>query len=106
MTASLNLTPARGPSVWERPEAIAEPWQAATLVGGAILAGCAWPFRSRTSRLLGGAGLLTMAVALTGKWDTVAVESLRQWLKAMRDGDDEVDRTIDASFPASDPASR
>ena len=100
----LNLTLARGPSVWDTKAAPVRPWRLAALAAGVALTGGGWPFRSPSRRALAGLGLLTLAVALGGDRLLAAARAHVALRSSEREQEDAIDRTIEASFPASDPA--
>ena len=64
MEAPLNLTPARGPSVWNKPPTIEEPWRAAAAAAGFFLLSAGWPYRSRTARMTGALGLIGLVLGM------------------------------------------
>jgi hypothetical protein len=104
---SLNLTVARGPSVWAKPRRASAGLAAATITGAAVFIGCAWALRSRTNRALAAAGLFAVALGLASDAASGLLNRLRGLGASALDdsGDDEVDRASKASFPASDPPS-
>lgn len=106
MDAPLNLTPARGPSVWDKPRQSTDPWQVAAVATGVLLVTAGWPFRSRASQLAASAGLVGLALGLRGDRLPAALASLRHWFVVGKDADEQLDQTLEASFPASDPPSR
>lgn len=108
MDVPLNLTPSRGPSVWDAPARTTEPWQIATIMSGAALVGYGWPFRSPATRMIAGAGFTALALGLIAEFvDTrTFTTSIKRWAKVERDKDDDLDRTLRESFPASDPPAR
>jgi hypothetical protein len=105
MDAPLNLTPARGPSVWDRPNNSIDPWQAAAVTAGLLLVGSGYPYRSRSRQIGAALGLLGLAIGLRSQRRRLpaTVTSIKRWM--VRDAKTEaaVDRAIEASFPASDP---
>jgi hypothetical protein len=104
MDASLNLTPARGPSVWDKPQPTVDPWRVAAITTGLVLMGAGWPYRSRAGQVRTGLGLLALALGMRceGRIPS-AVVSMKQWMNQDRHVEAQVDRTLEESFPASDP---
>ena len=109
MMPSLNLTPARGPSVWARMDR--EPkvdgrWLA-LIVGGGVLTASA--LQRPSSRRIGAAvlGLACMAVGVFCFGCAWRVGDTLDWLRSLRcaPGDDAIDRASADSFPASDAPS-
>ena len=101
MDAHLNLTPKRGPSVWEAPRTPMN-WSVAAIAGGSLLAAYAWANRSQHRSLLTGLGVGTLACGLMAGRAADAVSRRSQRVRSMADLDD-VDRMSKDSFPASDP---
>jgi len=108
-SAPSNLTPSRGPSVWDRPAAglswkdiDVEHWLEIT--AGVALAAAGLSRRSRGGALLALAGGTLVARALLGSRDvTVLRTRLQSWRGRARVN--AVDDAIEESFPASDPPS-
>lgn len=104
MNAPMNLTPQRGPSVWEKPAYTTNPARLGTIAAGAALVGLGWPLGSTRARIVTGAGLLLMALGLSGKLAGASpFRTAKDWLSRDRQGEADLDDALDASFPASDP---
>ena len=107
MPPSLNLTPARGPSVWDRMERDTKIDQCslAMIVGGAMLTASALGRRrSASSRWAAAIGLMSVAAGCfyhSGLRLTTVLDQLR--LPGATPVDDAIDRASSDSFPASDP---
>jgi hypothetical protein len=107
MDAPLNLTPARGPSVWNQPRAIDEPLRAAAAATGFLLLSAGFPYRSRAARITGALGLIGLVFGMRcDRRVPAAVVSMKKWLSRDDKVEAEVDRTLAESFPASDPPAR
>jgi hypothetical protein len=102
-----NLTPTRGPSVWDRPVSHArwrdidvEEWL--EIGAGVALAAAGLARRSRGGALLALAGGTLVARGLMHKRDVTAVRARLQSARRT-DGLSPVDTALRESFPASDP---
>ena len=108
MEPTLNLTPHRGPSVWNEPEARARTMHFAAAAAGAAagvaITALAWratPPRRFWIAGLGAASALGALVAGTlGDRASTAVAGLTAKRRARTS--DSLDRTLKATFPASD----
>lgn len=106
---SLNLTPERGPSVWERDDCghVLGPEGLALIVGGAVLVASS----TRQRRSLGaGTAALGVAFIAAGWFCNRWMPEARSWVArlACRSGrlaDETLDRASEDSFPASDAPS-
>ncbi len=110
MEGHRNLSPQRGPSVWDRPEpatrwtaADSERWCVAACGTTLVAVGA----RQRTigGTLLALAGGALALRALLGHRDLLRFQQLCQRLALTPCADDLVDQASDESFPASDPPS-
>jgi hypothetical protein len=107
MEAPLNLTAARGPSVWNKPRTIEEPLRAAAAATGFLLLSAGFPYRSRTARMTGALGLIGLVLGMRCEQRVpAAVVSMRKWLSGQEKVEATMDRTLEESFPASDPPAR
>ncbi len=101
---SLNLTPERGPSVWDelhKPPAMSA-GQYAAIAGGALLIASSVRRRSSRDAWIAALGMSWIAGALFYRRPMAAI-GLR--LKHRRQSFDALDQTLNDSFPASDPPS-
>lgn len=104
MSTPLNLTLARGPSVWDQPSTWPSARRIYSVAAGAALALLVTTRRDRRPWLTG-LVLGTAATALlASRCSSSLIESAR-WLRVRRRGRDDrvVDRDSEDSFPASDP---
>jgi uncharacterized membrane protein len=105
---SSNLSPRRGPSVWDRPSparawSIEESEKWCVIACGATLAMVGLRQRSAGGALMAALGGALAARALLGHRDLMNVRHLAEGLR--HQVVDEVEATGDESFPASDPPS-
>ncbi len=106
MEPSLNLTPHRGPSVWDVPEAESHAWMFGLAAGAAVAAlalGAGSGRRGRMAGIAAGATLATLAltyVPIRRRLETLRVQT--QTRSRIREGE-QLDHTLRQSFPASDP---
>jgi len=106
MTAPLNLTLKRGPSVWDdQPTAMTDHWRSYGIAAGALLATAALQPRTNHQWLLGLALGIVGTSLLAGRFSSTLQASAHQ-IRGLRGGrkDHVVDRASEDSFPASDPA--
>jgi hypothetical protein len=101
---SLNLTPHRGPSVWDEPQPHATPLHLAAAATGLAITAMAWraaPPRRFWIAGLGAAG--AMAALMSGRLGDRAGQAMAA-AKARRQarGNEPLDRTLKETFPASD----
>lgn len=107
MDTPRNLTPHRGPSVWDNPPRSSPNWPIVALAGVAVAAGLAWRYRSIAktiaSRSAGVGGLIIgFAASPTGR--KLANILMDRWADSRRPpADAVVDTALEESFPASDP---
>lgn len=106
MKPTMNLTPHRGPSVWETPESGPDGLRLVAAAAGIMLTGLAWrtaPPRRFWIAGLGAASAVAalMSRALSTRAET-AVAGLRAKRNARRHGP--LDATLKETFPASDAA--
>ena len=105
MDVPLNLTEVRGPSVWDTPSRPEHSWQGIATTTGLLLVTSAWPFRSRSSRVIAAVGVLGVALGLSGKRLPEVMASIRDWHADDAANEAKMDSTLAQSFPASDPPS-
>lgn len=99
----MNLTPDRGPSVWNAPRSTAMNWPMAAIAGGSLLAAYAWRNRSSHRALFAGLGLGSLACGLLAGSNSQRFTSAWNRLRPMTEPViDDVDRASEDSFPASD----
>jgi hypothetical protein len=105
-SAPTNLTPTRGPSVWDRPaprlqwkDIDVEQWL--EIAAGVALAAAGLTRRTRGGALLAIAGGTLVARGLLGSRDVTALRARLQ--AARRTAANAVDSTLQETFPASDP---
>lgn len=118
MDTPRNLTPERGPSVWDNPPRSTPYWPIVALAAVAVAAGVAWRYRSFGKALaVRGAGLsgAALAFATSPAGRRFASVLMERWLTTRRpaqvdrpkDGarlaDGVVDDALEDTFPASDP---
>jgi hypothetical protein len=101
---SINLTPHRGPSVWETPAERARPLHLAAAATGAAITALAWrtaPPRRFWIAGLGAAGAVAalMATPLGGRAEK-ALASVKAKRRAA--ASEPLDKTLKDTFPASD----
>jgi hypothetical protein len=106
-SASRNLSPKRGPSVWERAERATHPVHASERVWiaacGSLLAAVGLSRRSWGGGVLAAAGGALAVRALLGKDD---LSACRRAVQRFREGkQDCIEEASDESFPASDAPS-
>ncbi len=103
MEPSLNLTPRRGPSVWDV-EAETSHVQLFGLAAGVALAALAFGAgsgrRGRIAGIAAGATLALMYGSLYRRLETLRIQT--QTRRRIREGE-QLDHTLRQSFPASDP---
>jgi hypothetical protein len=104
MAMPLNLTLARGPSVWDEQPSGHTHWRIYGVAAGAALAGFATRRRAEHPWLLG-LGLGVILASLLGERISSKVASVYRQL-VDRDASREIaiDRALEDSFPASDPS--
>jgi hypothetical protein len=107
MNQSLNLTPERGPSVWDEAPRRVNPLNAAFIAGGSMLAAYAFSSNSRNRTWLTGLGLGTLAFGLfSASGASFGAERMSSALNRIRPQRvpelDQVDLASKHSFPASD----
>lgn len=106
MDTPRNLTPHRGPSVWDRPPQSAPYWPIVALATVAVAAGLAWRYRSIARVIVtrsAGVGGLVIGFATSPTGRKVANILMDRWAEARRpSGDAVVDTALEESFPASD----
>ncbi len=105
-SAPANLTPTRGPSVWDRPaprlqwkDIDVEQWL--EIAAGLALAAAGLTRRSRGGVLLAIAGGTLVARGLLGSGDVTALRARLQSARAT--AANAVDDALQETFPASDP---
>jgi hypothetical protein len=101
MTAPLNLSQKRGPSVWEQHDRTPS-WELIAFASGAVLAGSAWWLRSRRAWLIPAAAT-AVTVGLVGRAAGRVIVAMNQRCARRPDHDEMLDQALDESFPASDP---
>ena len=106
MERSLNLTPARGSSVWDAPPSSSPLWPIVAAAGVVIFASLAWRYRSVGKSILTksaavGGMLIGVATSPVGRKVTnVIVQHLSEY-QARQEA--RVDEALEDTFPASDP---
>jgi hypothetical protein len=116
MDTPRNLTPERGPSVWDKPPGPSSYWPIVALAAVAVAAGVAWRYRSFGKALVvKGAGLggMVLGFATSPAGRRFASILMERWSNTrrpaevvrLRDGRlvDDVDDALEDTFPASDP---
>jgi hypothetical protein len=105
VTASLNLTLKRGPSVWGKPRNKPASWRIMTAATGVVIT--AFAMQSSPSRRgwLASLGLATVFFSLVGGRLSSTVQAGARGLRIVdrAQQDHVVDRASEDSFPASDP---
>jgi hypothetical protein len=100
----MNLTPERGPSVWDAPRSSGVNWPMAALAITSLIAAYAWRSRSEHRALIAGLGFGTLACGLLARGGPERLAA--QWNRIrppIEPDEDDVDRASEDSFPASDP---
>jgi hypothetical protein len=106
MDTSLNLTPERGPSIWDGPSQTMHWSTAAAIAGGSALAAYAWSSRSPARPLLAGLGMSGLMLGVMAGGGSQKLKNAWQRYITTHDGRlDAVDVRSKDSFPASDPPS-
>ena len=106
MDTPRNLTPERGPSVWDKPARPSPYGPIVALAAFAVAAGVAWRYRSFGKALITkGAGLGGMVVgfAMSPAGHQFANILMERWSASRRRADVVVDHALEDTFPASDP---
>ena len=105
MTAPMNLTLKRGPSVWDEPPNAPFNWRLAAATAGMLITGLGLVSRAPRSNWIVSLGLCSVALSLLGGRMSATVQAssraLRRTGRTAQDHD--VDRALEDSFPASDP---
>jgi hypothetical protein len=101
----LNLTPQRGPSVWGEPPHQTTSWPLAALGAGSLLTIGAWCTVAPKRFWIAGLGVGGLALALLNGPFAPALDEVRGRARVRRQARDAdpLDRTLEESFPASDP---
>ena len=104
MATPLNLTLARGPSVWDEPPSGHTDWRIYGVAAGAALAGFATRRRAEHPLLLGlGLGVI-LASLLGDRVSSKIASACRQLVDRDASREIAIDRALEDSFPASDPS--
>ena len=101
MTAPLNLSQKRGPSVWDAHHSTPS-WELVALASGAVLAASAWRLRSQRAWLIPAAATV-VTMGLVGRAAGRAIVASTERTASDRDREEMLDHTLEESFPASDP---
>jgi len=100
--ASLNLTPARGPSVWDRPlRQSTAPWHGALRGASLVLLALGWPYRTPRRQAIAFIGLAGLLASFGRPFP--AKGTILRLLGRGRRQEIQVDSALEATFPASDP---
>jgi len=102
--SSLNLTPHRGPSVWDTRAPRTRPIHLATAVAGIAVTALAWRASSRRRFWMAGLGAAsTVAALMAGSFGDRADRALASArAKSRARSVEPLDRTLKDTFPASD----
>jgi hypothetical protein len=105
MTAPMNLTLKRGPSVWDAQRGTPVNWRLAAATGGMLITAFGLSSRSSRSNWLVSLGLCGVALSICGGRMASTVQAGSRALRgAGRTAQDhDIDRASEDSFPASDP---